>query len=295
MMVKYRTKRKLNVFEIVVMIFLGILALSYLYILFWSVMSALKDVDDFSDNMFGFPKRLVWDHLSYVVQNLKVPVKRAGGLMYVGLPEMLLYTAVYVLGCGFSSAVVPFVTAYLVTHYPYKFSKVLYIFVIVAMGIPLVGTQAASLAFMQDLKLYDTLFCLPFMRGSIISMYFLIMCATFKSVPKDFMEAAQVDGASQLRVMLQVVMPMARNVFWTVFLVNSIGFWNEYSSAYMYQPSYPTLSVGLYKMINSSAQGMGFIPRRVSACIALMIPVLILFMFFHDKMMKNLSMGGVKE
>lgn len=294
-MLKRRKIRKFNAFEVVVMIFLGILALSYIYMLFWSVISALKDVDDFSDNMFGLPKTFVWDHLSYVVQNLKVPIKNNGGLQYVGIPEMLLNTVVYVLGCGLSSTVVPFVTAYLVTKYPYKFSKILYIFVIVAMGIPLVGTQAASLALMQDLGLYDSMFCLIFMRGSIISMYFLIMCATFRSVPKDLIEAAQVDGASQLRVMLQIVMPMAKNVFWTVFLINCIGFWNEYSSVYMYQPSYPTLSVGLYKMINSSAQGMGFIPRRMAACIALMIPVLILFIFFHDKMMKNLSMGGVKE
>ena len=294
-MLKRRKIRKFNAFEVVVMIFLGILALSYIYMLFWSVISALKDVDDFSDNMFGLPKAFVWDHLSYVVQNLKVPIKNNGGLQYVGIPEMLLNTVVYVLGCGLSSTVVPFVTAYLVTKYPYKFSKILYIFVIVAMGIPLVGTQAASLALMQDLGLYDSMFCLIFMRGSIISMYFLIMCATFRSVPKDLIEAAQVDGASQLRVMLQIVMPMAKNVFWTVFLINCIGFWNEYSSVYMYQPSYPTLSVGLYKMINSSAQGMGFIPRRMAACIALMIPVLILFIFFHDKMMKNLSMGGVKK
>lgn len=287
--------RKFSAYELIVMIFLAVLALSYIYIMFWSVISSLKDIDDFDGNMFGLPKTIVWDHLVYVVKNLKVPVRHGTSLQYVGIPTMLLNTFVYVIGCGLSSTLVPFVTAYFVTHYPYKFSKALYVFVIVAMGIPVVGTQAASVELMQDLKLYDNMLGLIFMRGSIIGMYFLIMCAFFKTVPKELIEAAQVDGASQFRVMAQIVMPMAQNVFWTVFLINTIGFWNEYSSVYLYQPSFPTLSVGLYKMINSSAQGMGFIPRRMAACIALMIPVLILFIFFHDKMMKNLSMGGVKE
>ena len=47
--------RKFSAYELIVMIFLAVLALSYIYIMFWSVISSLKDIDDFDGNMFGLP------------------------------------------------------------------------------------------------------------------------------------------------------------------------------------------------------------------------------------------------
>lgn len=288
--------KKPSVFEVVIWILLAVISLSYLYMMFWTIITSLKDIDDFMHNRFGLPDVFAGDNLIYVINNFEVPVRDANGIAYmVGIPTMFWNTVVYVLGCGLTSTVVPFLTAYLVSKYRYKFSKILYLFVVIAMCIPIVGTQAASITLMQDLGLYDTQWGVPLMKGSIISMYFLIMVAAFDGVSDSMIEAAEVDGASQFRIMVQIVMPMAMNVFWTVFLINSISFWNEYTTAYMYQPNYPTLSVALYSLVNKSTQNMSYPPYRMAACLALMVPVLILFLCFHNRMMNNLSMGGVKE
>ena len=288
--------KKPSVFEVVIWILLAVISLSYLYMMFWVIITSLKDIDDFMHNRFGLPDVFAGDNLIYVINNFEVPVRDANGIAYmVGIPTMFWNTVVYVLGCGLTSTVVPFLTAYLVSKYRYKFSKILYLFVVIAMCIPVVGTQAASITLMQDLGLYDTQWGVPLMKGSIISMYFLIMVAAFDGVSDSMIEAAEVDGASQFRIMVQIVMPMAMNVFWTVFLINSISFWNEYTTAYMYQPNYPTLSVALYSLVNKSTQNISYPPYRMAACLALMVPVLILFLCFHNRMMNNLSMGGVKE
>lgn len=288
--------KKPSVFEVVIWILLAVISLSYLYMMFWTIITSLKDIDDFMHNRFGLPDVFAGDNLIYVINNFEVPVRDANGIAYmVGIPTMFWNTVVYVLGCGLTSTVVPFLTAYLVSKYRYKFSKILYLFVVIAMCIPVVGTQAASITLMQDLGLYDTQWGVPLMKGSIISMYFLIMVAAFDGVSDSMIEAAEVDGASQFRIMVQIVMPMAMNVFWTVFLINSISFWNEYTTAYMYQPNYPTLSVALYSLVNKSTQNISYPPYRMAACLALMVPVLILFLCFHNRMMNNLSMGGVKE
>ena len=288
--------KKPSVFEVVIWILLAVISLSYLYMMFWTIITSLKDIDDFMHNRFGLPDVFAGDNLIYVINNFEVPVRDANGIAYmVGIPTMFWNTVVYVLGCGLTSTVVPFLTAYLVSKYRYKFSKILYLFVVIAMCIPVVGTQAASITLMQDLGLYDTQWGVPLMKGSIISMYFLIMVAAFDGVSDSMIEAAEVDGASQFRIMVQIVMPMAMNVFWTVFLINSISFWDEYTTAYMYQPNYPTLSVALYSLVNKSTQNMSYPPYRMAACLALMVPVLILFLCFHNRMMNNLSMGGVKE
>ena len=288
--------KKPSVFEVVIWLLLAVISLSYLYMMFWTIITSLKDIDDFMHNRFGLPDVFAGDNLIYVINNFEVPVRDANGIAYmVGIPTMFWNTVVYVLGCGLMSTVVPFLTAYLVSKYRYKFSKILYLFVVIAMCIPVVGTQAASITLMQDLGLYDTQWGVPLMKGSIISMYFLIMVAAFDGVSDSMIEAAEVDGASQFRIMVQIVMPRAMNVFWTVFLINSISFWNEYTTAYMYQPNYPTLSVALYSLVNKSTQNISYPPYRMAACLALMVPVLILFLCFHNRMMNNLSMGGVKE
>ncbi len=291
-----KTRRHFSAFEIAVFVFLALLAASYLFIIGWGLLSSFKTYDDFRRNKFGLPTEWDFTNLLYVLKNFSVPTTTSKGMpITVYVPEMLLNTVLYVLGCGFISTMIPFITAYLVTKYPYKLSKIVYVFVIVAMAIPIVGAQASEMRVMMTLKLYNTRFGMWIKCGSIISMYFLVMCATFRSIPKALGEAAEVDGASQMRIMWQIIMPMALNVFGVVFLINSIAFWNEYTSALLFQPAYPTLSVGLYALLRSQDNSMSFVPRRMAACFALMIPVFILFLIFSDKMMNSLSMGGVKE
>ena len=291
-----KMRHRFSSFEIAVFAFLAILAASYLCTVGWGLLSSFKTYDDFRRNKFGLPTQWDFTNLLYVIKNFSVPTTTSKGLpTTVYIPEMLLNTVLYVLGCGFVGTIVPFITAYLVMRYPYKLSKVIYVFVIVAMAIPIVGAQASEMRVMITLKLYNTRFGMWLKCGSIISMYFLVMCATFRSIPKALGEAAEVDGASQMRIMWQIIMPMALNVFGVVFLINCIAFWNEYTSALLYQPAYPTLSVGLYSLLRSQDNSMSFVPRRMAACFTLMVPVFILFLIFGDKMMNSLSMGGVKE
>ncbi len=293
---KNASKHHMSGFEIGTMIFLILLSATYVYMILWGLLSSFKTYDEFRTNKFGFPQDWDFTNLIYVVKNFKVPITTPDGMpVKVGIPMMAINTLIYVLGCAFAATAMPFLTAYLVTRFPYKLSKAIYIFVIVAMTIPIVGAQASEIRIMMGLGLYNTRFGMPIKAASTVTMYFLVMCATFKSIPKELNEAAEVDGASQLRIMFQIIMPTAANIFGVVFLINLISYWNEYTSALLYQPSYPTLSVGLYSLLRSQDNAMSFVPRRMAACFSLMVPVFILFLIFSDKMMNSLLAGGVKE
>ena len=126
-------------------------------------------------------------------------------------------------------------------------------------------------------------------------MYFLVFHATFRGIAKDYYEAAYLDGASEFRVMVQIAFPLVKYTYLTVLLLNFITFWNDYQVPLIYMPSYPTAAYGVYLFNNSNDAQLSSVPVRITGCIFLLTPILILFMVFHRRLIGNVSMGGIKE
>lgn len=284
-------------FELGMLIFLILLAVSFLFIVFWAMITSFKDIFEFRNNVFGWPKQWTFDNYLHVIKNFKVGATDPQTNIYgeVGFGMLMVNTIIYVVGCAFMTTAIPFLAAYLNAKYNYKLNKIITGFVIIALVLPIVGAEPATVSLLRSIGLYNTRFAISLLRGSIISMYFLIMCATFRGIPNELSEAAEVDGASQLRVMVQIVMPMAINIFGVVFLLQAVAYWNEYTATILYQPSYPTLAVGVFQAAHYSIRGMGYVPRRLAVCCLLMVPIFIIFLIFHNKMMGNLQLGGLKE
>ena len=89
----------------------------------------------------------------------------------------------------------------------------------------------------------------------------------------------------------------------TVFMITFINYWNDYQMALLYMPDYPTLSFFLFQVQNASARIRisatetvitSEAPFRMAATVLLMVPVLLIFIVMHDKLMGNLSIGGIK-
>jgi ABC-type glycerol-3-phosphate transport system permease component len=133
------------------------------------------------------------------------------------------------------------------------------------------------------------------MKGHFISIYYLIFHARFKTFPKSFEEAASIDGAGHFRILFQIMLPMVKNLFWTVFLLQFIQFWNDYYTPLVYMPSYPTLAYGMWYYNNSRENVLTNIPMKITGCILMLIPVLIIFSIFGKRLMVNLIEGGDKE
>lgn len=116
-----------------------------------------------------------------------------------------------------------------------------------------------------------------------------------QGMPKDFSEAAYIDGASNLQVMLRIAFPLVRNTFLTVMLIKFVEFWNDYTVTITYMPSFPTVAFGLYEYSMSAKPAINNTPMRLAGCYVLIVPVLIVFLIFRNRLMSNISMGGVKE
>lgn len=295
-----KSRNKRHKFYVAIFIVLSLYVISIALPIFFGLFTALKSHEEFRSNVIGLPIGAPWEwqwqNFIDVTEEFWVQITVEGlGRFKVTFVPMLINTIEYAVGSAIIQGIVPCTVAYLTSKFNYKFSKFIYSLVIVLMVVPIVGSAPSEMAILHNLNLFDTMIGNFIQKFNFLGMFYLIFYAAFKGVPNDLFEAAYVDGASEFRVMLQIAMPMVRTVLGTVILLKFIDFWNDFQTPMLYLPSYATLARGLFSLSTRSQGGTATVPGQMAGCMLLALPILVLFIIFKDKLMGNLSMGGVKE
>ena len=297
-MLRHKTKHKeqrehFTPVTIIMLVFLILYTVSLVTPLIWGAITAFKSQADFRINIIGLPKQWVWN-FSFVFSKFNVSVQTAAGTKTVGMGLMYLYSILYAVGCAFFNTLIPCLTAYMCARFPYKFSKIVHTTVIVVMIIPIVGALPAEIQMSRALGLYNQIFGLWVMKASFLGMYFLVFHGIFKGLPMAYTEAAKIDGAGNLTVLLRIILPLVRNTFFTVMLINFISFWNDYQTPLIYMPSYPTVALGMFYMSTTTLNSLASVPMRMAGALLMLIPILIIYLALHKRLLGNLTMGGIK-
>lgn len=294
-----KVKRKIksaSAIWVVLGIFLLLYSISLFVPLIWGLFSSFKGKLEFITNKFGMPKEWLFSNYSTVIKHFFIKLDSAHGLRQVYIPEMLLNSFLYAFGAALFQAVVQFITAYAAARFDFKIRKVLYTIVILAMIIPIVGSEPSTLAIANALNLRDSILGMYLMKSYFLGMYFLVFFETLKAFPKDYQEAAYIDGAGNFTVMFKIMAPLSANTFFTIVLLLFVGFWNDYTTPMIYMPNVPTLAYGLYYFVDlCRINEVNTQPMRLSACIMMLLPTLVLFLIFHNRLLSNVTIGGVKE
>ena len=265
------------------------------YLMFWGIITSLKTVSDFNDNVLGFPTEATFKNFITIFNNFYVRVNVDGVLVPKFIEDMLLNTLLYALGGAFISTFVPCIVAYAVTRFDFKFNAVIKGVVIITMILPIIGSAPAEIQLLRELGLYDSIIGNWIQKFHFLGMYFLVFTAAFEVIPKDFAEAAYMDGASEFKLLTKIMFPMVSTVFTTVLLINFIGLWNDYQTPMLYLPTHPTLAFGIFDLSRTTINELSNVPARMAGCVILLVPILIIFIAFRKKIMGNLTLGGVKE
>lgn len=193
-------------------------------------------------------------------------------------------------------AIVPAVVGYLAAKYPYKFSSLLYAITIVTMVLPIVGSDPSRIRLMQQLYLFDTMIGDFIVNFTFTNVYFLVFYAYYQSMSGTYSEAAEIDGASQFRTLVSIILPLAVKMMGTVILIFFINRWNSYNWQMLYMPNVWMIAFRVYVITSVNPQTLNnSTPTVMAAAMILAIPMIILFVIFKDKIMGNMSMGGLKE
>mgnify|MGYP000050744015 CR=1 FL=1 len=286
---------KFTTTTVVMLVVLILYTVSLFIPLLWASITAFKDYFDFRINVIGLPEKWVWN-FGTVFNGFKIPIVSDDGGRSIGMMEMYLNSILYAVGCALCKTLTLCITAYCCARFPYKFSKVVHTVVIICMVLPIVGSLPSEISMAKALGLFDHVWGQWVMKCSFLGMYFLVFYSIFKAMPNGYTEAAKVDGAGNLRILLQIVMPLVRNTFFTVALIMFIDYWNDYQIPLVYMPTHPTVAYGLFYLANTDQAGgdLATVPMRMAGAIMMLIPTIILFLCFHKRLLGNLTMGGLK-
>ena len=284
---------KLNAFTITLLVFLIIYTVSLFTPLLWGFMTSFKAQSEFRLNIIGLPKKWVWNY-TFVFKKFFVRVPTDEGAKKVYMGALFLNSFVYSLGCAFTSTLIPCITAYMCARFRYKFSGIVYTVVIVTMILPVVGALPSEIRIARALGMYDRFWGLWLMKANFLGLYFLVFHGIFRTLPMAYTEAAKIDGAGNLAILIRILLPLVKNTFFTVMLINFIGFWNDYQTPLIYLPSYPTIALGMLHMASTTENGLSTVPMRMTGAMLMLLPILVLFMCFHKRLLGNLTVGGIK-
>lgn len=279
---------------IVMAVILGLYCLVLAIWLVWALLTSFKNPNDFLGNKYGLPNPWYFDNFAYVIYEYKVEKLIDGVSTVISTGDMILNSVLYSVGSAFVATLVPCITAYLCARYKYKFSKIIYSIVLVCMVIPIVGSQASELQIVIKMRIYDHMFGMWILKSGFLGLYFLVFHEVFLSIPNAYGEAAEIDGASDFCIMTKISLPLAKNTFFTVLLIMFVTYWNDFQTPMLYLPTHPTISEALYWIKSSSFNYFAKMPVKMAAPMMFLIPVLVIFLCFHKRLLGNLTVGGVK-
>lgn len=127
--------------------------------------------------------------------------------------------------------------------------------------------------------------------------YIFLLRQFFLTIPREYDEAALLDGASRLRIYWSIILPLARPALITVALFTFIGTWNDFFTPLIYinSPEHATLTLGL-NMLKSQIVGTGMTQWHLlmAAAVMVMVPNILLFMIAQRYLVKGIAMGGLR-
>ena len=290
-----QTKRKkISIFEIVVSLFLFAFSALLLFLFFWGLLSSFRNHYAVIDYPFKLFSDLSLDSWKYLFTDFSF---RSGDRIF-SLTDMFVNSFLYAFGGALAQTFCTCVVAYVTAKYPSKFSTFINYLVIVVTILPIVGNLPSMITITKDvLHIYDTLFGTWIMKFGFCSVYYFVFYAAFKRISWEYAEAAFIDGSGHFRIFFTIMFPLIITLFGTVFLLNFITYWNDFETPYMFLRAKPTLSVGLYGLLNGYGMPSGYtedLTISLAASFAVFLPILILFFILKNKIMGNLMDGGIK-
>lgn len=131
---------------------------------------------------------------------------------------------------------------------------------------------------------------------SITSVFYIyLLKENFEQIPDSLYYAAKVDGTSDLKYLLKVMVPISKPTLVTITILKVIECWNSYVWPRLItdDENYFLVSNGIQE-IRENGFGRENIPAMMAAVVVISLPLIILFLIFRNKVMEGVSRGGTK-
>ena len=240
-----------------------------------------------------FPKMLSLDAYRYIFSNIGMFGK-----------AFLITICVTVTGV-IVSLLISSMMAYVLSRKGIPGGRILNFFVVFTMlfnG----GLVATYLNYVQVFHIKNTYLAL-LIPNLLCNAFSIMMIKNYfqSSIPEELLEAARIDGASEMKIFLKIVIPLSKPILATVALIVGLAYWNDWQNGLYYLDN--TAMHGIQNVLNdmnSNAKylmqfgtGGATVPTttvRMAIAVVGILPVLCVYPFFQDYFVKGITMGAVK-
>lgn len=210
-----------------------------------------------------------------------------------GMGSALFNSAIITLGSVACLIVIGSLAAYVIARRPGKLSTGMYILFLLGIIVPWeLGLVPLYIA-MRNLELVGNhLGMIVFYTGLFMPLTVFLYTGFVRVLPRDYEEAAQVDGASQRRIFLRVVLPLLLPVTGTVAVLTGLFVWNQFFTQLIFLSGTDKITgpVAIYSLTSANVQEWNVIFAAVAIVVA---PIVALFLFAQRTMIRGFS-GGVR-
>lgn len=264
-------------------ILLGIWALIVLFPFYWMILSSIKSYGSYNAE---FTPKFFTTNPTF--QNYK------DAFTQVSLGRYFLNTFVFTVVTTALMMIVIVFAAFAFSRLQFRGKNLVFTLFLSLMMIPTELVIITNFVTITDLGLRNTFTGL--ILPSVTSVFYIyLLKENFEQIPEDLYKAAKVDGTSDLKYLFRVMVPICSPTIVTVVILKVIECWNAYVWPRLItdDPNYFLVSNGISE-IRENGFGRENIPAMMAAVVVISIPLIILFLIFHKKIMEGVSRGGTK-
>lgn len=273
--------KKMKMSKVLLYAFAIIWSIVTLYPLVVTFMSSLKNNDEIFGKMFALPKVLV-------VKNYYDALFGANMLKAIG-NSLFLATLTTL-----SVVIVGIMASYILARKNYKFIKPIYMLFLTGVMIPIHTTIIPISKLANELKGYDSYWMLILVYTTFqLPQAIFLMTGYIKNISPGLDEAATIDGCGMFRILFKILLPLSKPIISTVSIITFVYSYSElvFSVILLSSPDKYPISRSLMYFKGDYSQRMG--PVFASIILAV-LPLMIIYLFFHEKVQSGMLAGAVK-
>jgi multiple sugar transport system permease protein len=276
------TSRRLgHLFTYVVLTALSVVVL---FPLFWMVSTSLKTLDQIT--VFPpimFPENPAWENYPAAL------TFQPFGLF---ARNTLVITVMYIIGNLLSSSLVAYGFARL--RFPGR--RVLFTLMLSTLMMPLIIRLVPLFLIFRSLGWVNT--PLPLVVPAFFgeAFYIFLMYQFYRNIPQDLLDAARIDGASEMRIWWRIMIPLSKPALITVIIFSFQHTWNDFLAPLIFltRTESWTLSLGLVAFTAGAGEAVAYWHWLMAASTTMVVPMIIIFLFAQRHFIGSAISSGVK-
>ena len=233
-----------------------------------------------SKGVFQLPEKLNWSNYTEVL---------SGGF--------LNYFKNSVIVLAISLVLLLFIAAcasYPLARFNFKLANPIYSLIVACMSIPVHITLIPVFKMSKTAGLYDSIWALigPYIAFAVpISVF--ILTSFMREIPREIEESAEIDGCGKIRMFFSIILNLSKPGLATLAIYNGVNMWNEFSFAYTLTQSSEnrTLPLAIWEFQGQYSMNT---PMIMAVLTLTLLPMIIMFIVFQDKLVKGMTAGAVK-